>query len=896
MTKTVHIISHTHWDREWYLPYERHHMLLVELIDSILELFETDPEFKSFYLDGQTVLLDDYLEIRPENESLLKKHIEAGRLRIGPFYTLQDAFLSSSESHVRNFLQGHSDAKRWGQTTEIGYYPDTFGNVGQTPQLMDQLGFDVVAYGRGVKPTGFANDSNEEDNFVSSYSEMKWAGADGTELLGLLFANWYSNGNEIPTDPKQAKDFWTQKLADAESYASTDHLLMMNGCDHQPVQRDISEAIRVANELYDDYEFIHSDFPTYIKALLENVPEDLDTVHGELTSQETEGWYTLTNTASSRSYLKQQNEATTRLLEMVAEPLATLAYEVTGKYPHNMLEYAWKFVLQNQFHDSICTSGVDEVHDGMESRFERAANTARHVIIESLRELSDAIDTKTDAPEQGTPFIVFNTTGGEKTSVAEITLEVDRIPFEQEFPTQAYERLEQLERPASYKVIDSKGRELPADIVELDPRFNYDLPKDKFRQPYMARNLQVKVLVEQAPALSWCTLYLVPSDETVEQVAGEPTVLENEYLKVAVADNGTLTVTDKVHDTVQENVLVFEDLGDIGNEYVYKRPVGEEPILSTDALIKAEVIERSTVRQVLSLHHRIDVPISADEQLDLEQRKIIEFRDRKAQRVRETKPLDIYTTVTLDARSQQLDFETTLKNEMKDHRLRVLFPTAHTSEVHYADTVFETVERPNKVSAAWTNPENAQRMHRFVNIVDKSGDGVVVSTNGLNEYEVIVDVEAAQTLAVSLFRAVGELGDWGYFPTPGAQTLDHHYTFNYRLSFHGKADRQATLQQAIYSAQELITTQTTISGGQLPAMKQFLSVEGEAIALTTLKRHKETDDIITRLYNFTPNEGQYDLQIAGFNRKKSNILEEIEQADDGKVRPFEIVTHKWRQI
>ena len=132
--------------------------------------------------------------------------------------------------------------------------------------------------------------------------------------------------------------------------------------------------------------------------------------------------------------------------------------------------------------------------------------------------------------------------------------------------------------------------------------------------------------------------------------------LENEYLKVAVADNGTLTVTDKVHDTVQENMLIFEDLGDIGNEYVYKRPVGEEPILSTDALIKAEVIERSTVRQVLSLHHRIDVPISADEQLDLEQRKIIEFRDRKAQRVRETKPLDIYTTVTLDARSQAVRF------------------------------------------------------------------------------------------------------------------------------------------------------------------------------------------------------------------------------------------------
>ena len=172
MKKKVHIISHSHWDREWYLPYEKHHMLLVELMDDVLELFETDPEFKSFYLDGQTIVLDDYLEVRPEKEALVRKHIDNGKLKVGPFYILPDAFLTSSESNVRNMLIGHQESLKWGPKTEIGYYPDTFGNVGQTPQLMKQLGFKYAAYGRGVKPTGFANQSNEEDNFVSSYSEI----------------------------------------------------------------------------------------------------------------------------------------------------------------------------------------------------------------------------------------------------------------------------------------------------------------------------------------------------------------------------------------------------------------------------------------------------------------------------------------------------------------------------------------------------------------------------------------------------------------------------------------------------------------------------------------------------------------------------------------------------
>ncbi|WP_369813750.1 hypothetical protein [Halolactibacillus sp. JCM 19043] len=205
--KTVHIISHTHWDREWYLPYEQHHYLLIEVMDQLLDTLEADPNFKSFHLDGQTIILDDYLQVRPERRDQIKKLIEAGRIEVGPWYILQDEFLTSSEANVRNLQYGMRDAKKWGGLSKIGYFPDSFGNIGQAPQILQQADIKAAAFGRGVKPTGFNNAVIDASAYESPYSEMKWQSPDGTEVTGILFANWYCNGNEIPTDEQKAKAY-----------------------------------------------------------------------------------------------------------------------------------------------------------------------------------------------------------------------------------------------------------------------------------------------------------------------------------------------------------------------------------------------------------------------------------------------------------------------------------------------------------------------------------------------------------------------------------------------------------------------------------------------------------------------------------------------------------------
>ena len=322
--KKAHIISHTHWDREWYLPYEKHHMLYIEMMDTLIDTMEKDQEYKYFHLDGQTIMLEDYLQVRPENRARLQKLIGDGRIAIGPWYVLQDEFLTSSESNVRNLQMGYKLAQEFGgKWTKTGYFPDSFGNVGQAPQLLKKAGIDTAVFGRGVKPTGFNNQT--ADAYESAYSEMNWQSADGSAVLGILFANWYNNGAEVPVEEEKSKVYWDKKLADAVRYAGTDQLLFMNGCDHQPVQTDLSAAIRTANALYPDVDFVHSDFAGYVEQIKKELPDDLNMITGELRSQKTDGWYTLANTASSRIYIKQWNVRCEMLFEKVAEPLAAIA-------------------------------------------------------------------------------------------------------------------------------------------------------------------------------------------------------------------------------------------------------------------------------------------------------------------------------------------------------------------------------------------------------------------------------------------------------------------------------------------------------------------------------------------------------------------------------------------
>ncbi|MDR0921475.1 MAG: alpha-mannosidase [Lactobacillales bacterium] len=889
MKKKVYIISHSHLDREWYMPFEQHHMRVVELFDELLDSFENDPTFRYFHLDGQTIPLDDYLEVKPENRAKVEKFIREGKLKIGPFYILQDDFLISSEANVRNMLVGMKESQKYGTPVKLGYFPDTFGNMGQTPQLMKKAGLDSAAFGRGVKPTGFNNSIGED--YSSQYSEMWWKGSDQTEIFGLLFANWYSNGNEIPNEKEAALAFWKQKLADAEKYASTNHLLMMNGVDHQPLQKDVGQAIALANELFPDYEFIHSNFDEYLTAVKADLPENLGTVTGELTSQETPGWYTLANTASARIYLKQENVRTQMALENKAEPLSVMASQVSGSYPQDELEYAWKLLMQNHPHDSICGCSVDEVHREMMTRFAKSREVAKFIQEEALETLAKEINTS-DFSETSYPFTIYNTSGVTKTEVAQVKIELERVLFEGVYPEEAYHKLEESATP-QMRIVDSYGKEISFIVDNISVEFNYDLPKDAFRVPYMAKYAYLTVYVENLAPLSWKT-YALELEEgktthTSSMIKERGQVLENAFVKAEITNNGSLTITDKKNKKIYPNSLVFEDVGDVGNEYVFKESIDKRKIYSTSAPFEVEVIKDTEFMASVKLTHHLELPVSCDEQLLLEQQMVRDIRGRKAKRSTETSSFELSTIITLKKDSSRLSFVSSFNNTQKDHRLRVLFPTNLKTEIHQAESIFEVVERSNNVSDVWENPTNPQHQQAFVNINDGKF-GVTVGNIGLNEYEVLPETE---TIAVTLLRSVGEMGDWGYFPTPEAQCLGGNSVY-YSFEAHGIEDYFESLKQARGAQIELISKQTKIHDGKLDTEHSFVSWENDTFALTALKQSEENTGIILRGYNLE-NQKTSPMNVK-LGEKAAHVVDLLEKNGEefsNELTPAEILTLKF---
>lgn len=909
MKTTVHIISHSHWDREWYQSFETHRMKLIELVDNILDKEENDPEFGGFFLDGQVIAIDDYLEIRPEKRAQVEKCIREGKIQTGPWYILQDEFLTSGEACVRNLQVGMQEAEQYGAVGNVGYFPDAFGNAGQMPQVLKQAGMEAVVFGRGVKPIG-PNNEVTGGQYESTYSEMMWESPDGTKLPGILFANWYNNGVEIPVDEAEAKVYWDKKLADARKFAATHQLLLMNGCDHQPLQKNITEAIRVARKLYPDIEFIHSDFKKYVEAMEKEISENFSTVKGELTSQETDGRWTLANTASSWIGLKQDNRAGETALERKAEPAAAMA-QVFGKtYPEDQMTYSWKKLMQNHPHDSICGCSVDEVNEEMKTRFAKSRQVADAIYEESVEYLTNKVNTAA-LPGDGEkiPFVVWNTSGTAKTQVVE--KEIHLFRDYNLFVWDGYEAAEQVELPAMV-LRDADGNEVPAKIADAGIAFGYDLPDDRFRQPYMAKKVRVTFEAE-VPALGYRTYYLETAEQlqNVDVVSGDANVLENDAMKVVVNEDGSYSLLDKKTGRTYENLGCYEDTGDMGNEYIYIQDTGKQVISTKGRKAEVSCVERNAFRTVVEIRHKMMVPSGMGEELQRQREMCIDPYTRVANRSFELVEMDVKTVLTLEKSAKGLRVATTICNQAKDHRVRVIFPTGLHTSMHMADSAFEVVRRNNRHNDTWTNPCGCERQQCFAAMEDEKG-GLLVANRGLYEYEILEEQENA--IAVTLLRCVAEMGDWGYFPTPKAQQLGT-FCLEFEVVPYAAGETGTAFEEGYAFQQDLTVAQAGLERaflrkpgqvkpelieGKLPLEMSFLTFEGNGIHMTAFKKGQKKDDLFVRFVNHME-QGE----ILSFKKEdwmkevyRSNVIEEkndvLTPDADGiyhvSLREFEIAT------
>ena len=805
--QTIHVISHTHWDREWYMPFEKHRRRLVMLIDALLDLMDNDPDFKHFHMDGQVIALEDYLEIRPYQIERIKQAAKEGRLSLGPWYVLQDEFLTSGEANVRNMMFGIKSAKKYGEPIKLGYLPDSFGNISQMPQILAGFGIDNAVFGRGINRWNGKSDS-EADGYKS---ELIWKSPDGSEVIGIFMANWYANAMTIPTDPDQVLGYVNGVREACMRYATTSHLLFMNGCDHTPSQPDVSKAIKLANEKLDDAVMIHSNFADYIESVKAEA-HDLQVKVGELRSEYTDGWGTLTNVLSSRIYQKQANWRCQTLLEKWVEPFSAFASKLGGKYDGDMIWFAWKTLMQNHPHDSICGCSCDAVHREMDTRFEKCQILSEQLANEALEVIAEQINVDGLA-KNAEKIVVFNSI-----NVSRKEMVIATVDFPEDTDV------------CDLMVLDSEGNIAPSYVLDdMDIVWDYKLPEVGFRVPYNVRRLRVAFLASVS-GIGYATYQVIPADiDEDEEISSiyEVDALENEYLSIEILDDGRLNITNKTSGTTFKGLNQYQDSLDVGDEYNYRASQDDEVIspFASDTVI-GPILTNGVYSEC-----RIDTKLRLS-----------------------GKPMDISYTLILVEGSRRLYVRTVVINEHEDHRLRVLFPTDIEAEYASADGQFDVVKRKIVPWEGWKNPSDCQPQQAFVDVSDDE-KGLTIANRGLPEYEILRD--GRNTIAITLLRSVNRLGDWGVFPTPEAQCMGSH-VFEYAIIPHAKKLELSTadLDARSFNA-PLVATQIDETSGELSAKGSFIDLQPQKLMLSCIKKAEDRGSLIVRFYN------PYDEPILG---------------------------------
>ncbi len=458
MKPTYHIVSHSHWDREWYFPFDRFRAMLVDMIDDLIDLMERDPDFKSYTLDGQMAAVMDYLETRPDRATVIRRLVEEKKLFIGPWYILNDEFLSSGESHIRNLALGFRLGKAFGGVMNVGYIPDQFGHIAQMPQILKGFGIENALIYRG-----FGGEPGQES------SEYWWISPDGSRvLMHHLPRDGYSAGYFGVNDEKVILEKFERLRKELDDRATTSQRLFFNGGDHHWPDTEVTAAIRLLRERY-EAEFKHSNFPAFFAAASGEISSErtLATLEGETRFGYRHAFAVLGGVFSSRMYLKQLNAECEMLLERYLEPLNVLAVHTGMRSKTPQIEQAWKYVIQNQDHDAICGTSVDEVHREMMVRYSKAKQIGQHVTAECFATLLpyDERDHRDDR------FVfVFNPSPFIRSEIVEAEVEF----FLQDVVVGLNPEVmvdEKRTGAKGFKLLDSTGNEVPYQILRRNEDF-----------------------------------------------------------------------------------------------------------------------------------------------------------------------------------------------------------------------------------------------------------------------------------------------------------------------------------------------------------------------------------------------------------------------------------------
>ncbi len=933
--RTAWIVSHTHWDREWRYPIWETRCLLVDFFDELIELLENGA-YPSFLLDGQTIPVPDYLEIRPEMEERIRKLVREERLLIGPWYTLPDEYPVDGEALVRNLLRGTRLAKEYGSVLKAGYTPFGWGQSAQLPQIYAGFGLDIALIGKRV--------SKER----APYAEFLWRAPDGSELLSTRFGkigrqNFYftvhlpalfgveymgpewvyrwERGDTIwhRADPDRMEqdhqvirppDRWYPEMITPErlelAWESTrdsllpDDRLMMNGCDYTAAQRFFPEMLQRINEIDPDpdREWVHVSLYEYLDVMREKLDRSrLPIVEGEL--RDGPAAPLTGNALTTRLYIKRRNRRAQNALIRFAEPLAGAASIVLGaEYPDRLLAIAWDLLLQCHPHDSINGVTQDKTALDVEDRLRQVEEIAETIGERATQELVRRIDTR-QFDEQDVLLVVFNPLPEPRREVVEAWIDVPYEHDENDFEPYPF---------VDPQIVDAGGRPVPtqAQGARVQRMPVAELHTRAFPFPCMRH--RVFFDTGDMPACGY-KIFRVTFPDTSEErgvawagsiartgtLLRRPEVMENEFLRVEMNPDGTFDLVSKELGKTFRNLNAYEDRGELGDYWINRRPMDDRVISSRGCAARIWAEESGPVCTTLVSEVALPIPRHGDR-----------LADRRGDDIED---LTIRTAVTLRAGSRMAEVTVEFENRHEDHFLRAIFPTdLGGAESADAGGHFIVDRRPVRgqgpsAEALWPDMTTLP-MNGFVDLSDGT-DGIAFLSPDLTEYGVLEGGEGV--VALSLLRAVRNwlctetrIGS-GYPSQKGGQCLGRH-RIRYAILPHAGTWKDADIPaEADRFAVRPRIVQTGRNEGTLPAEPTSLfAIDNPKLRFSALKRAEERDTWIVRVHNPGPEEVSGTIRFARpIGRAWRTMLNEERETElpldkDGGIAvsapPYRIVT------
>jgi mannosylglycerate hydrolase len=859
-TRNVAVVPHTHWDREWYESFETFRLKLVDTLDALVDLLESDPSYGWFLLDGQMAAVDDYLEIRPEATNRIRELASSGRLSVGPWYVLMDEFLVSGETIVRNLELGMDRAASFGGAMDVGYLPDMFGHIAQMPQILAEAGFAHAVVWRGVP--------SQVDR-----SGFWWEAPDGSKVRAEYLTTGYSNAATLPDDAAAL----VQRTAAYEKDQSSlllDGILYMNGSDHLAPQPHLGRLVAEANALQDDYDFHVTSLPRY----LEHAPtEGLATWRGELRS----GFRAnlLMGVTSNRVDVKRAAALAEVNLERRAEPYAAL-FGAPEDWPGRLLELAWLGVVRNAAHDSICACSVDAVVDSVLERFAESHRVAVGLAERGLGALARSMakpgSVVVNPAARTRSGIVELVVIGEPTDGASEQVLSSRASLPGTLTLDAASVTSILGMLQGTRIADDawvhdvriEEDETGVDITvavgtEELPGIPVEAVKENLAARLAARpDAVVRVALDQppirqvvarvtdVPGLGWAAYAPAPLTHPVSARslggAEDPlgpqgsVVLTNGLVTVVVsAADGTFSIDG--HGGLGRLV----DGGDLGDSYNYSPPKQDRLVDMPDS-VRVEVAEAGPVRAGALVTSEYRWPEDADPASG----------SRRGEQ-----SVSVTTKIELHADETAVVVTTSFVNPVRDHRLRVHFPLPAPVATSVSGSAFGSVERG--LTAEGRADEFGLPTFPARDFV--AAGGLTVCHAGVHEHE-LIDLEAggdrqrAMTLAMTLLRSTGMLSRVGmaYRPVPagpltpveGLQLVGHRIVTTYALAI-GDVDPWSM-------AEDLVTpleSTNSLGGGWRAERGSGLTVAGAR--LSALRRHEGHLEV--RVFNPTAEVTTVDL-------------------------------------